>query len=75
MPNEFCGNAMEPLAPEPMWVLEDFRRDLETTEVWPEGRAGLFWWNQVARSFADKPAEGVVEMQKLTVEHPGSLRF
>lgn len=69
------GSPMEPLAPEHMWALEDFRRDLEGTEVWPERKAGLFWWNQAARSFADKPAKGVVELQKLTVEHPGSLRF
>lgn len=66
---------IQPLAPEHMWALEDFRSDLESTEVWPQGKAGLFWWNQAARTFADKPAEGVIELQRLTVEHPGSLRF
>ncbi|MBN9693621.1 MAG: tetratricopeptide repeat protein [Verrucomicrobia bacterium] len=69
------GAPIQPLAPEHMWALEDLRRDLEATDVWPKGKAGLFWWNQAERTFADKPAAGVVELQKLTAEHPGSLRF
>jgi hypothetical protein len=69
------GIPIEPLASEHMWALEDFRSDLEATDVWPQGKAGLFWWSQATRSLAEKPAERLVELQKLSAEHPGSLRF